>query len=248
MHVDRKRVVFDRGMVLPGTGQEPVIAAHHPALVIDTRSKLEAFPLRDVRNDTRSRPYCGPTAIAAITGAPISMVRDAYRLVRFGGEWIYRPRAPAIIGTTYAEAEKVLRLLGFVGVWHRIDGAPTFAAYMQMRKGMQRTNASILFVTGHAVAVSGWQFCDTLSKGMVIEADDARGRRKRVREVFVITGRVPPATHIPRKVCLGARNGARRSATPARPTSGLSSRSTPAKGPTTTGPRQTWSPSLRKWV
>ncbi|MHA6645488.1 hypothetical protein [Mesorhizobium sp. A623] len=164
VHVDRKRVVFDRGMVLPGAGQEPVIAAHHPALVIDTRSELDNFPLRDVRNDTKSRAYCGPTAIAAITGAPISMVRDAYRLVRFGGEWIYRHRAPAIIGTTYAEAEKVLRLLGFVGFWHHVDGAPTFAAYMQMRKGMQRTNASILFVTRHAVAISGWQFCDTLKR------------------------------------------------------------------------------------
>lgn len=196
---DRNLIVFDRGLSFPETGQGPAIPAHHPALVVDTRSEFDAFPLRDVRNDTRSRAYCGPTAVAAITGAPISMVRDTYRLVRFGREWVHRPTAPGIVGTTYDEAEKVLRLLGFVGVWRHVDGAPTFAAYMQARTGIERTHPGILFVTRHAVAVSGWQFCDTLSKGRVIEADDAPRRRKRVRKVFVVTARIPPAMHIPRK-------------------------------------------------
>lgn len=42
-------------------------------------------------------------------------------------------------------------------------------------------------------------FCDTFSKGVVIDADNAPGRRKRVQKVFVITGRIRPAAHIPSK-------------------------------------------------
>lgn len=103
------------------------------------------------------------------------------------------------MGTNFCEIQSVLRMLGFTGLWHTIEGSPTFAAYMEGRKGNMRTHPCVVTVTGHFVAVSGSQFCDTFSKGKVIEADDAKGRRKRVSRVFVITGRVEPAADIPRK-------------------------------------------------
>lgn len=159
---------------------------------------LEGFPLRDVVNDTRSRPFCGPTAVASIVGQPVSFVRDAFRLVRHGSGWIDRDRAPAIKGTWHREVEAALRLFGYFGRWRTIDGKPTLAAFLEQRQGNLRTHPCVVGVTRHWVAVSGWQFCDTMSKGEVIEADEARGRRARVDSVFVITGRVPPS-HFPRK-------------------------------------------------
>jgi hypothetical protein len=51
----------------------------------------------------------------------------------------------------------------------------------------------------HVAAVSGWVFCDTTSKGQVADADTAPGRRKRVKEVFVITRRIASVPHIPTK-------------------------------------------------
>ena len=172
-------------------------ASASPAFV-NQQPNLEGFHLRDVVNDTRSRAYCGPTTVAAITGMPISLVRDAYRLVRHGAGWVTRPRAPRITGTYWHETEQVLRLLGFTGSWQIFDSAPTFAAFMEKRVGKTRTHPCAVFVTRHVVAVSGWQFCDTFSKGIVVEADDAPRRRARVKKVFVITGRLP-ASIIPRK-------------------------------------------------
>lgn len=155
--------------------------------------------LHDVVNDTKSRAFCGPTAVAAITGEKVSRVRDAYRLVRHGPGWTNRSRAPAIMGAHDWETEKVLRLFGYVGTWHGVGGKPTLAAYLKGRTGLQRTHPCVVLVTRHYVAVSGWLFCDTFSKGLVVDADAAPRPRKRVQKVFVITGRIPPTAHIPSK-------------------------------------------------
>lgn len=155
--------------------------------------------LRDVVNDTKSRAFCGPMAVAAITGEPISRVRDAFRLVRCGAGWTSRRRSPPIMGTYTHEIERVLRLFGYVGIWHTVEGLPTLAAYLEERNGLQRTHPCVVRVNRHVVAVSGWVFCDTASKGQLVDADAAPGRRKRVKDVFVITERIPPASHIPTK-------------------------------------------------
>ena len=155
--------------------------------------------LYDVVNDTKSRAFCGPTAVAAITGEPISRVHNCYRLVRHGSGWVYRRRSPLIKRTNLAETEKVFRLLGFAVSWQKVKGKPTLAAYLENRAGEQRTHPCAVRVTGHLVAVSGWVFCDTFSKGQVVDVDAAPGRRKRVTDVLVITGRIPPAAHIPTK-------------------------------------------------
>ena len=155
--------------------------------------------LHDVVNDTKARAFCGPTAVAAITGEPISRVRDAFRLVRHGAGWTGYDRAPPIMGTYTHEMDRVLRLFGYAGAWIPIDGRPTLAAYLEGRSGSQRSYPCIVRLNRHVVAVSGWLFCDTLSKGQVVDADKAPGRRKRVKEVFVVTRRIAPAVHIPSK-------------------------------------------------
>ncbi|MGW9232517.1 hypothetical protein ACWGPT_16785 [Pseudorhizobium sp. NPDC055634] len=174
-------------------------ASKPKACAVSATSAIKTSYLHDIVNDTKSRAFCGPTAVAAITGEPISRVRDCYRLVRYGSGWVNRRRAPPIMGTRLVETEKVLRLLGFAVSWQKVADAPTLAAYLDNRTGMQRTYPCVVRVTGHLVAVSGWLFCDTFSKGQVVDADTAPGRRKRVTDVLVITGRIPPAPHIPTK-------------------------------------------------
>ncbi|WP_296083077.1 hypothetical protein [uncultured Agrobacterium sp.] len=169
---------------------------------INTRSTvvdLVRHPLRDVVNDTKSRPFCGPMAVAAITGEPISRVRDAFRLVRHGEGWIHCKRAPAIMGTLTYEVERVLSIFGYVGSWRVVDDQPTLAAWLEARAGVERTHPLVVQVTGHWIALSGWEFCDTRSRGRVVDAEEAPGRRKRVRRVFVITERCTPAAEIPTK-------------------------------------------------
>ena len=175
-------------------GQKPDATAAAPVAEAIVPGRLH-----EVVNDTRSRGFCGPTAVAAITGEPVSRVRDAFRLVRHGAGWTGYDRAPPVMGTYPHEIERVLRLFGYVGIWHTVEGLQTLAAYLEERSGFQRTHPCVVRVNRHVVAVSGWVFCDTASKGQVVDADKAPGRRKRVKEVLVITSRVPPSAHIPTK-------------------------------------------------
>ena len=182
----------------PGQKPDATVAAPVAPAIVPGR-------LHDVVNDTKSRAFCGPTAVAAITGEPVSRVRDAFRLVRYGANWTSRHRSPPIMGTYPHEVESALRLFGYVGVWRTVEGLPTLAAYLEGREGLQRTHPCVVRVKRHVVAVSGWVFCDTLSKGQVVDADKAPGRRKRVKEVFVVTRRITPAAHIPTKTPAPAR-------------------------------------------
>lgn len=185
--------------------QQRGTATHRLDHLADRRRHLVGYPLRDVVNDTKSRAFCGPTAVATIADEPISLVRDAFRFVRCGPGWVNYDRAPAIMGTTHREMRRVLELFGFIGHWQTISGKPTLAAFLEAREGSLRTHPCVVEVTNHWVVISGWQFCDTLSKGKVVEADEAPGRRKRVKSVFLITGFARPASRIPRKVYSAAR-------------------------------------------
>ena len=157
------------------------------------------WPLRSIVNDTRTRPFCGPVAVAAITRQPISVVRDAFRLTRYGKRWVEYDRSPAIMGVNMWEISHVMNILGFGGGWQSFDRAPSLAAWLESRTGMARTHPVIVHVTGHLVAVRGYEFCDTFSDGLVVDADEAPGRRKKVKDIFVVSSIRPPEVHIPSK-------------------------------------------------
>jgi hypothetical protein len=195
----------DAGILVPPAGTKTTIVGRGGRPFVARRASLENLPLRDVVNDTKSRAFCGPTAVAAIVGEPVSLVRDAFRFARCGAGWVKYDRAPAIMGTTHREVQLALELFGFTGYWQTIPDKPTLAAFLETREGRMRTYPCIVNVTHHWVVVSGWQFCDTFSKGMVVEADEAPRRRARVKKVFLINGRVSPATDIPRKDYSAAR-------------------------------------------
>ncbi|MDS7594071.1 hypothetical protein [Agrobacterium tumefaciens] len=169
--------------------------------IIDLPSALGAIKthhLHDVDNDTKSRLYSGTAAMASITGASMSRVRDAVRLARNGAGWVDRRRAPAVTKTSGDEIESTLRLLGYAGEWHDIKGRPTLAAYLKARTGIQQSHPCVVFLGNHRVAISGGLFCDVTNNGLMVDIDRAPWRRKPVHRVFVLTHRIP-ATQIPSK-------------------------------------------------
>ncbi|RYH51410.1 MAG: hypothetical protein EON54_15050 [Alcaligenaceae bacterium] len=145
-------------------------------------------------NDTSERAFCGPTAVAAIAGVTISEVRDTYREVRYGWNWRRTlDHTPPITGTYWHETKRVLEKLGFHGEWESISGSPTLAALINATPDYLRRYPRAVFVTRHVVAVNRLQFCDTFSRGKVVDLDDAPGRRKRVKRVLRLTKFYPPA-------------------------------------------------------
>ncbi|WP_421927165.1 hypothetical protein [Neoaquamicrobium sediminum] len=163
-------------------------------------TELHRMHLHFVENDTSSRAFCGPTALAALTGQPISVVRDACRMARHGNDWPARlPRAPRVRGVSNVVLEKALRLLGFTGRWVRVAGNPTLAAWLERRTREERYRPCIVNVTGHYVTVSGYEFVDTFTRGKVVDVGEAPGRRKRVQRVFIVTAKVTPTPIVTKK-------------------------------------------------
>lgn len=155
---------------------------------------LHLSTLLPVENDTGTKLFCGPTAICAITAKPGSVVRDACRMARYGNDWPTRCyRAPRISGMTNGQVTAALKILGYVGRWVTVHGNPTLAAWLDGRSQSEFRSIAVVNVTGHFVAVAGEMFVDTWTKGQVVHVDDAPRRRKRVKHVFFITGRCPPA-------------------------------------------------------
>ncbi len=95
---------------------------------------------------------------------------------------------------TRNQVTEALRILGYVGRWASVRNAPTLAAWLEGRTQAQFRSITIVNVTGHFVAVAGEMFVDTFTKGQVVHIDDAPRRRKRVKHVFTVTGRVSPST------------------------------------------------------
>ncbi|WKL22243.1 hypothetical protein QYR00_17125 [Agrobacterium tumefaciens] len=149
--------------------------------------------LYDVVKDTRSRLYSGTVVIASVAGVTVSQAADAIRQVRYGAGWLDFSYTPPIRHTRGDEIEQALRLLGYVGHWRWLHHKPTLAAYLKSRTGVERDHPSVVFLSTHAVAVNGGVFCDVLSGGVVIDIDDAKGRRKKVNRVFVVTDRIAPS-------------------------------------------------------
>ncbi|ULJ72209.1 hypothetical protein [Rhizobium gallicum] len=150
--------------------------------------------LHDVDNDTKSRLYPGPGVISSITGVSLSEAHNAIRQVRYGSRWLDFPRTPPIKRTRDGEIEEALRLFGYDGYWRRLPDRPTFAAYLNGRTGMERDHPCVVFLSTHCVAVSGGVFCDIFSRGIVVDIDEAEGRRKKVGRVPVLTKRIAPST------------------------------------------------------
>jgi hypothetical protein len=112
--------------------------------------------------DVRGMPYCGPTAIAAITGEPISIIRD---IIRSQKGTKRNGHAMPVMGITNKVMIKTMATLGWQVIAHtdcstgkRIVHLDDFLELVQMGCA---TGPHIVNVTGHYYAVDEDEICDT---------------------------------------------------------------------------------------
>ena len=111
------------------------------------KGELISSPLYTPHNDTETPVYCGPTAMAAITGESISVIEDAIHRV-------------AVTGMYDVQLLAAMELLGWYVVeeWSSNGVRYTLDAFA---KDHGRDGPFIVAVTRHFVAISEGEFCDT---------------------------------------------------------------------------------------
>lgn len=124
--------------------------------------------LHNPRYRGSQREFCGPTAIAAVTGASLEEVRDAIRQVRgptLRADGAYMP----ITGLPVVELLEVMDNLGWKVVEEDLwqDRAELKRAKLctlgEFAENHGHDGPYIVNVTGHYVAISQHEFCDTRS-------------------------------------------------------------------------------------
>jgi Protein of unknown function (DUF3102) len=130
-------------------------------LATDAENGKQPIGLRTPVYDVRSRPYCGPTAMSAVTGRPVSEIGDAIRQASGkitkanGADW-------PIMGV---DNDSLIKAMAFLG-WNVVEmGAePTKYTLDEFAHDHGRRGPFIVNVTGHYVAISDGEFCDTFTK------------------------------------------------------------------------------------
>jgi hypothetical protein len=142
--------------------------------------ELSSTPLCTPHYDTGTPVYCGPTAMAAVTGEPISVIEGAIR-----GPVSAEAK---VTGVNDVQLLAAMELLGWYvvdqgsynnGVRHRLD------AFAQEHG---RDGPFIVAVTGHYVAISESEFCDTAAKlpcDLFDALDQSRWWCKRIGSTWV---------------------------------------------------------------
>lgn len=109
--------------------------------------------------------FCGPTALAAATGLPISKVEDTILAFRKRAEKSGRttPRERKMRGARVKsmyghEVIPVCRALGFAV--SRVGEGGTFRRLAEIMQQGTVTGPVVVLVTGHYIALSRWQFVD----------------------------------------------------------------------------------------
>ena len=132
--------------------------------------------LNAVQNDQKGRVMCGTAAISAVTGNPVSCVK----------EFIYRVKGRRYVcSMSVKQVVDTLRLMGYsadVKAINVLKGnalkAPTFARWLRERENVNEVY--VLLLTDHFVAVNGRKMVDNHTMEPVF-IGKAPWRRKRVR-------------------------------------------------------------------
>lgn len=143
--------------------------------------------------DEPSGRYCGPTAICAVTGLPLSQVKAAIRQAS-GKITDAAGRSHRVSGVANKDLIGALTILG----WHTIEQAEclnpgtrrdqfTFAEFCQARGN---DGPYIVNVTGHYIAVGWGEMCDPSNEiGCDLKSYFARewkrGKRSRHQNAWV---------------------------------------------------------------
>ena len=140
-------------------------------------------------NDTRTQAWCGPSVVCAITGKPMSVVRETIKAIRR-----YYGSAAPLTGTTSHEVSGALHDLGYrmSPLWaYAREDAPTVARWLRERKEGHRSATFVLLITyrswtrRHWIVVRGNKFADS-HQLEPCNTSKAPHRRKRVVKVYRI--------------------------------------------------------------
>jgi hypothetical protein len=135
--------------------------------------RKQAPALHTPHKDVKTKPFCAPTAIAAITGEPVSVVRDAIRQAS-GKMLTSAGKAHPVMGVDNSSVLKAMALLG----WHVVErrSVPSNAKRYTLdafAKDHGDDGPFIVNVPGHYVTISNGEFCDTYTKGPQALSDGA---------------------------------------------------------------------------
>jgi hypothetical protein len=155
--------------------------------------------LLPVKNDIKSTLWCGPAALSATTGVPVSKIIEVAKQLsgreQISGmsNWLMERVADALgyrlytIHTYYKEYIHQSRKIGQYTVYgyYTSDSKPTLAQYARKHQKEFAEHAVIVNVTGHYVALYGRRFCDSHTKVPVFLSKSPR-RRSRVSRVWQV--------------------------------------------------------------
>ena len=130
-----------------------------------------------INHTNKSSLWCGPAAIAAVTGYDTATIHRVARSV------CNRRR---LAGMYLSELAATLQALGAKNTLHRLSGKlPTLAQWLKAHTQTLRNKTVVLVVGNHYVTVSGRYFIDNHTVDAV-PLRDAPRRRARVRAVVLV--------------------------------------------------------------
>lgn len=132
--------------------------------------------LHAIQHDNKSKLWCGPAAIATVTGAPTSAI---HRIAR-----IESGRTKIASMNTYLLI-KVLAALGYRMVTQIAGDNLTLAAWAKRYRAMYAKRPVIVNVTGHYVTLCGRRFIDNHTRDGWVPIGDAPHRRARVKQAWI---------------------------------------------------------------
>lgn len=132
--------------------------------------------------DVKHKAYCGPTAIAALTGVPVSRIEKMLRRCRSNGYRNVDGRKLPIRGTYRGEMIKVLKRLGCkVSEYKHVES--TFGRFVEDTRFVDAM--FLVNVTGHWMTSCKGTICDT-SVITPKPADDYHRKQRRVKAVWKV--------------------------------------------------------------
>lgn len=139
--------------------------------------------LHSVKHDNKSKQWCGPSAISAVTGRSTSDIHQCIRDVA---------KKKCVMGLFVWDMKKTLTALGvsFRHQYHaKLPGQTrdTFAKWLRENRSLYANNPVILVVGNHYVTVMGRKFVDSFEP-VPVPLKQAPWRRARVHEYLVIEG------------------------------------------------------------
>ncbi len=142
--------------------------------------------LHNVNVDRKGRVFCGPWAMAALTGLSITAVEQAIRDQNFIDRVSRDGRRLPVRGTYPIEVLKALNTLGFrtvkVGTEH--NGKTLKKAYELMKDLHNRS--LLVMVKGHWMAIRRGIVVDTMVKEPISLELMAKGRRRTFESAYIV--------------------------------------------------------------